>query len=113
MDNLDHVEKPREYNDNTIPYNDPELRYTPTPQHCISPRGTQVFHNDYIYAYNRRQATVQEACIVERRACVDGVLMGSFIHQECNPETNIVNTATNSSGTVFYYFHPNFNLSRK
>jgi len=55
---------------------------------CMSPRWETIKHWDFVLAYNRSVANVWEACIFEKRACIDGKLFWWNQYKECIDTTN-------------------------
>lgn len=73
-----------------------ESTYTPpTNRDCRSPRGTQVFHNQHVLAFEQTSVPQWQQCKSELRTCTFGYLRWSYTQQTCTIE-GATNTDTNN-----------------
>lgn len=52
-------------------------------QSCLTPRGTQVNHGQFVKAYKSSVGLLDVPCETELRLCVDGTLKGNFTNKKC------------------------------
>jgi len=50
---------------------------------CVSPLGGLLAHGEVVSAFKDLEVVKPQACLEEKRTCVDGVLSGSYMHKEC------------------------------
>ncbi len=52
---------------------------------CVTPRGEQVKHKDFVLAYRQRK-DVNTICDIEKRVCISGTLLWSFTQDFCKDD---------------------------
>ena len=57
---------------------------SPSSLACISPRWEMIKHGDFVFAYDISTSDIHRQCIVEKRACINGKLSGTFTKESCD-----------------------------
>lgn len=84
MENSENIS----YNDNRPDFLDQQwLRHPHNNEgtwSCTSPRWETVRHGSFVYAYDIDTSTIQQTCKLEKRACINGKLSGTYTKKSCD-----------------------------
>jgi len=80
----------------------------PTKIGCISPRGQNIEHGQFVKAYKAPRWFIDLSCDVEIRACVNGNLKGNFVYSKCTfnntTYSEYLKAGSPKSNTGFLFF---------
>ena len=80
----------------------------PSTSSCITPRGQEIKHGQFIKAYKAPRGFIDLACNVEIRACVNGNLKGTFTYSKCTfnntSYSDYLKAGSPTTSTGFFFF---------
>ena len=82
---------------------------TTTYQTCRTPRWTSIKNWSFVYAYDRSNSDIYNDCNIQKRACIDWKLSGSFQYKNCDLWSSQINNNTaiiTSTPSTIYQWTP-------
>lgn len=80
----------------------------PSTANCLTPRGQQINHGQFVKAYKAPRGFIDLPCDVEIRACVNGNLKWTFIHAKCTfnntSYADYIKAGSPAASTGFLFF---------
>ena len=109
---IDTTEKPTntrgKNNSPTITTSWTTQSWLPSTSSCITPRGQEIQHGQFIKAYKTPRGFIDLACNVEIRACVNGNLKWTFMYSKCTfnntSYADYLKAGSPTSSTGFLFF---------
>lgn len=70
---------------------------------CMSPRGEKVRHWTFVYAYDIDKSSIQQTCKLEKRACINGKLSGTYTKKSCDDNVSQKNQTSDTLQSLAWY----------